>query len=57
VERLTQMRNQLKDSTERKEAAATFFKKLLAVTTTEQEKLGVCPFNAYACPFRPSYPK
>ncbi|XP_020606597.1 uncharacterized protein LOC110045335 [Orbicella faveolata] len=51
VEKLTQMRDQMKDSTKGKEAAATFFKELLAVTTTAQGKLGNCPFNAYACPF------
>ena len=64
VEKLTQMRDQMKDSTKGKEAAAAFFKELQAVNTTAQQKLGACPFNAYACPFshdaegKPiSYPK
>ena len=51
MEKLTQMRDQMKDSTKGKEAAAKFFKELLAVTTAAQEKLGACPFNAYVCPF------
>ena len=38
VEKLTQMRDQLKDSTKGKEAAAKFFKELLAVTTAAQGK-------------------
>ena len=64
VEKLTQMRDQMKDSTKGKDAAATFFKELHAVTTTAQGKLGKCPFNANVCPFshdahgKPiSYPK
>ena len=51
VEKLTQMRDQMKDSTKGKRAAATFFSELHAVNTTAQQKLGKCPFNAYVCPF------
>ena len=47
VEKLTQMR----DVSKGKEAYEKFFRELLAITESEQKKLGTCPFNAHVCPF------
>ena len=47
VEKLTQMRNACKG----KAAYEKFFKELLRITDSGQEKLGACPFNAHVCPF------